>query len=160
MSPDGVLGRGALPAHPLHASLGSRTRAGMSRIRVALASMGLVSFAALAVVAHRAPPLPVDLQITRALQTLHGPWIEVPLGALSAIGFPPTVGLLYGSVVVLLFLLGARRHALAAAVATGGAAVLHRLAADWVSRARPTPDLVHVAHSLPIHSSFPAGHVQ
>ena len=70
------------------------------------------------------------------------------------------VGIVYGSIIVVILLAGARREALAAAFATLGAAALHRIATDLVARPRPSPALVHVAHALPLHGSFPAGHVQ
>jgi undecaprenyl-diphosphatase len=125
-----------------------------------VAALGFAAFVALAVTVRGGGPLPGDLSITRAFQTLHGPWLDWPLGALSALGFPPVVGIAYGAIVVAMFVAGARREAWIAAIATTGAAGLHRLAAELVPRDRPSADLIDVAHQLPVHSSFPSGHVQ
>jgi membrane-associated phospholipid phosphatase len=132
----------------------------MNRLRRAAAALGLAGFVALATVVHHAGPLAWDLPITRAFQRLHGPWIDGPLGVLSAIGFPPVVGIVYGAILLGIYLRGARREACIAAFATLGAAGIHRLVADLVARARPSPDLIAVAHPLPVRSSFPSGHVQ
>jgi undecaprenyl-diphosphatase len=125
-----------------------------------LLAVGSLLFGGLAVAASQANLLPGDLEIARAVQTVHGPWIEMPLWALSAIGFPPIVGLLYGAIAASIFVSGARREGTMAAIATSGAAGLHRLIVEIVQRSRPTPELLEVAHRLPIHSSFTAGHVQ
>ena len=131
-----------------------------TRLRRLTLAIGTVAFLGLAVVTYRAEPLPGDLEIARAVQTLDGPWIHAPLWALSAIGFPPIVGLLYAAIAFAIFLAGARREAFVAALATSGAAGLHRIMVDIAMRPRPSPDLLEVAHQLPIHSSFTAGHVQ
>jgi membrane-associated phospholipid phosphatase len=122
---------------------------------VACAGLALV---ALAVLAHRFPFFPIDLTITRHVQSLQAVWIEPLLRPLNVLGFPPLVGIIYGSIALLILAAGARWEAVASGFATLGAAGLNFLAKALVDRPRPPMDLVQVAHHLP-GSSFPAGHV-
>jgi len=160
MSGAGSLTRGAEPALRGTRVIRARNLRRVPRMRRWMLALGTASFLGLATSAYHATMLPGDLEVARAVQTLDGPWIQVPLWALSAIGFPPIVGLLYGAIAVSIFVAGARREGILAMVATAGAAGLHRLTVEIVMRARPSPDLLEVAHRLPIHSSFTAGHVQ
>src|SRR5690349_4832193 len=100
---------------------GVRPPAPIGRWRVAIVAAGSSAFVALAIAAHGAPLFSFDLVISRAFQTVHGAWFERPLAILSAIGFPPVVGIVYGSIIVVILLAGARREAMAAAFATLGA---------------------------------------
>ena len=122
---------------------------------VACAGLALV---ALAVLAHRFPYFPIDLTITRYVQGLQAAWIEPLLRPLNVLGFPPLVGIVYGSITLLILAAGARWEAVASGFATLGAAGLNFLGKALVDRPRPPVDLIHVAHHLP-GSSFPAGHV-
>jgi undecaprenyl-diphosphatase len=113
---------------------------------------------ALAVLANRIAHFSIDLTITRQVQALPAAWIDPLLRPLNLLGFPPLVGIVYGTIVLLIFAAGARWEAVAAGFATLGAAGLNFLVKTLVDRPRPSMDLVHVAHQLP-PSSFPAGHV-
>ena len=121
----------------------------------ACSGLALVS---LAVLAHRVPFFAIDLTITRSVQSWQAPWIELLLRPLNVLGFPPLVGFVYGTIVLVLFAAGARWEAVASGFATLGAAGLNFLVKALVDRPRPPMDLVHVARDLP-GSSFPAGHV-
>ena len=122
-----------------------------------VACVGL-AFVALAVLAYRIAFFSIDLTITRHVQSLQAAWIEPLLRPLNVLGFPPLVGIIYGTIILLIFGVGARWEAVAAGFATLGAAGLHYLVTTLVARPRPPMDLVHVAHHLP-GSGFPAGHV-
>ena len=122
-----------------------------------VACMGL-ALVALAVVAHRVPYFLIDLTITRHVQSVQAAWIGLLLEPLNALGFPPLVLIIYGTIVVLIFASGARWEAVASGFATLGAAGLNYLVKELVGRPRPPMDLVHVAHQVP-GSGFPAGHV-
>lgn len=117
-----------------------------------------LAFVALAVLAHRFPFFAIDLTITRHVQDMRSPWFEFLLRPLNVLGFPPLVGAVYGTIVLLMFAAGARWEAAAAGFATAGAAGLNFVVKALVARPRPPMDLIHVAHHLP-GSGFPAGHV-
>jgi undecaprenyl-diphosphatase len=117
-----------------------------------------VAFLALALVAHRIPYFPIDLEITRALQGIHTPWLEVPFSALNAFGFAPIVTIAFALVILVLFVLGRRWEAASAGMAALGAVGLANAVKWIVGRPRPSADLVHVAHHLG-SPGFPAGHV-
>ena len=116
------------------------------------------AFAALAVLAHGVPYFAIDLTITRQIQAIQAGWFDRVLLPLNVIGFPPLVGILYGTITLLILAAGARWEAAACGFATLGAAGLNTLVKDLVARPRPSPDLIHVAHQLPGYG-FPAGHV-
>jgi undecaprenyl-diphosphatase len=132
-----------------------RLRRRVFAVGVACAGLSLV---ALAVLAHRVPYFSIDLTITRHVQSVQATWFGPLLAPLNALGFPPLVAVVYGTIVLLIFAAGARWEAVASAFATLGAAGLNYLVKELVARPRPPMDLVHVAHHLP-GFGFPAGHV-
>ena len=117
-----------------------------------------VAFLALAVLAHRIPYFPIDLEITRALQGVHTPWLEAPFAALNAFGFAPIVTIAFALVILALFAWGRRWEAASEALLSVGAVVLANVVKWIVARPRPAADLVHVAHHI-ASPGFPAGHV-
>jgi undecaprenyl-diphosphatase len=135
-----------------------RARRPRSRAPEIAAAGAAVAFVALAVVAHRVAYFPIDLTITRSVQSLHAAWLEMPLHALNWIGFPPVVDVLYGSVALAIFLAGKRWEAVGAAFAAVGGAGLNNLAKMIVARPRPDSSLITVEHHIN-NGTFPAGHV-
>jgi membrane-associated phospholipid phosphatase len=125
------------------------------QIAVALAGLG---FGVLALLARTVWYFPVDLELTRAIQGMRAPWLDGLLGAVTWVGFPPQSNLIFGLVILGLFLLGQRLEALMTAFAAAGSAGLWYLIAPLVGRPRPSPELVDVAMQIP-HGSFPSGHV-
>jgi membrane-associated phospholipid phosphatase len=116
-----------------------------------------VAFVALAVVARSVPYFPIDLVITRAVQSYHGPVFSQFMFALSWLGFVPQGAVLLALLVGALFFAGLRWESLVtlfAACATGVGTVVKLI----VYRPRPSADLVHVFQQLP-SSGFPSGHV-
>ena len=124
----------------------------------AMACAGL-GFVALALWANRVPYSAIDLTITRHVQDWPARWTTALLNPLNVLGFPPLVGIVYGSIIVLILAAGARRDAAAAAFATLGAAGLNFAFKVLVARPRPPMDLIHVARQHLPGTSFPAGHV-
>jgi len=120
--------------------------------------LAIVLAGALTVLARTAAYFAIDLQITRALQSIQAPWLGTVLHAVSWTGFPPQVNVLAGILIVCLFLAGLRLEAgMIVLLGLGGAAIWFAL--TWyVDRPRPSPDLVHVAVQIPA-GSFPSGHV-
>ena len=131
-----------------------RYRAAAFQVYVLVAS---AVFVALAVIAHTVAYFPIDLTITRAVQTDHGVVIDRLMYAISWIGFFPQVAILGVLVVGALFALGLRWEAVSALFASisVGVGTLVKLV---VFRPRPSANLVHVLRQLP-SSGFPSGHV-
>ncbi|MBN2001785.1 MAG: phosphatase PAP2 family protein [Anaerolineae bacterium] len=116
------------------------------------------SFGILLVLASLSNYFPIDLSITRGVQTINAAWFSNLMWAVSLAGYAPQAWLLVGAVVLLLFFIGLRWEAIIALVAALGAAGLGNLIKLWVHRPRPGADLVHVVQQLN-DLSFPSGHV-
>jgi undecaprenyl-diphosphatase len=116
-----------------------------------------VAFGVLAVVAYSVPYFAIDLTLTRAIQSIQAPWFGLLLDKLSWIGFPPQSNVIFGLVILALFLVGLRLEALATAFAAVGSAALWFALAPVVQRPRPSPDLINVSQQIP-WGSFPSGH--
>ena len=78
--------------------------------------------------------------------------------AVAWIGFPPQSNVIFGAVVLALFLVGLRLEAVMTLFAAVGSAGLWFLLAPIVDRPRPSPEMVRVAMELPT-GGFPSGHV-
>jgi membrane-associated phospholipid phosphatase len=128
------------------------------RVFVGAMSCAGVALIALAALAHNVPYFAIDLTITRLVQGVQSGWIDPLLRPLNVLGFPPLVGIVYGTIILVVLAVGARWEAAGLGFATVGAAGLNHLVKVLVARPRPPMDLVQVAHHLP-GSSFPAGHV-
>jgi len=116
-----------------------------------------VVFIVLAIVAHTVAYFPIDLTITRAVQSYHGQVFDRLMYAISWLGFFPQVIPVSAAVILALFFFGLRWESVAALFATisSGLGALVKLV---VYRPRPSADLVHVFQQLPT-SGFPSGHV-
>ena len=117
-----------------------------------------VAFGILFVLASRFNYFPIDLSITRGVQTINAAWFFNVMWAVSYVGYAPQVYVLVGAIVVLLFAVGLRWEAIPALVAALGATGLGALIKLLVNRPRPGTDLVHVVQQLN-DPSFPSGHV-
>jgi membrane-associated phospholipid phosphatase len=100
---------------------------------------------------------PLDVELTRAVQSIQSPWIEALFHAVAWIGFPPQSNVIWGTVIIVLFLVGLRLEAAMTLFAAAGSAGLWFLIATIVDRPRPSPEMVRVAVELP-SGSFPSGH--
>jgi membrane-associated phospholipid phosphatase len=112
----------------------------------------------LSVAAHRVPYFPTDLLITRAVQGADLHLLAPPLAAVNTLGFPPLVGIVYGLIIVALFVRVGRWEAVSAGFATLGGAAINAIVKSLVDRARPDAALVHVERHI-ANPSYPAGHV-
>jgi len=129
-------------------------RAGVFQAYVLTAS---VAFIALAVTAHFVPYFPVDLTVTRALQSYHGGVFDSVMRWVSWLGFEPQDFELGAGVLLVLVAAGLRWEAVAALFA-GSASVMGAAIKLLVYRPRPSASLVHVFQELP-STGFPSGHV-
>jgi undecaprenyl-diphosphatase len=116
-----------------------------------------IAFGVLALLARTIWYFPVDLELTRAIQGMQSPELDRLLDTIAWVGFPPQSNIIFGSVIVALFLLGLRLEAGMTFVAAAGSAGLWFLLNPLVGRPRPSPELVDVALQIPA-GSFPSGH--
>jgi undecaprenyl-diphosphatase len=112
----------------------------------------------LALLVRTALYFPIDVEVTRAVQSVQSPAVVHALDAVSWVGFPPQSNVIFGVVILALFLVGLRLEAAMTLFAALGSAGLWFWLAPLVDRPRPDPALVHVAMQLPT-GGFPSGHV-
>ena len=116
------------------------------------------AFASLTFLVKTMPSLPIDLAITRAIQSINSPFFDGLMHLVSWPGFPPQSYLLSALVVLIIYSLGLRWEAVSAAVASILPGLFNVLIKDYVQRPRPTGDIVAVFRILNSYS-FPSGHV-
>ena len=145
---DAVEGRAIAPVQA------QRRRASLFQIYVLMAS---AAFIALAVAAHFVPYFPIDLTITREVQSYHGAVYDAVMRALTWVGFTPQAQLLGAALLVVMLLTGLRWEAVGGAFA-GLVSVIGAAIKLLVYRPRPSADLVYVFRQLP-DTGFPSGHV-
>ncbi len=114
------------------------------------------AFGILFVLASRFNYFPIDLSITRGVQTINAAWFANLMWAASFVGYSPQVYLVVGAIGLLLYVAGLRWEAVTALVAALGATGLSSLIKRLVHRPRPSADLVHVVQQLN-DPSFPSG---
>lgn len=122
-------------------------------VLLATAAAGLLAY-----MGRTVGQLPMDVEFTRWVQGLSVPGIDTYLHAVAWVGFPPQSNVIWGIVILGLFLLGLRLESVMLLFAAVGSAGLWFLLVPLVDRPRPSPDLVHVTMQLPT-GSFPSGHV-
>lgn len=116
------------------------------------------AFAILTLLAKSTPFFPLDLQITRGIQSITNPAIGQFLDLLSWPGFTPQTLIIPVVIVAFLWGLGLHWEAVAALVAAISSAAINGLVKTLIQRPRPAANLVHVFRILNSYS-FPSGHV-
>jgi undecaprenyl-diphosphatase len=130
----------------------------MRRTEVFLEVGLLIVFGLLTLVVMSSPVLSIDVDVERAIQAFHPPWLDTLTTWISWVGFPPQSNIIDGLILLAIFLIGRRWEAVCALFAVGGSVSLWFFIAPLVHRPRPTADLVRVAFEIP-YGSFPSGHV-
>ncbi len=118
----------------------------------------IVAFSLLAILVSTSAYVPIDISITRGLQTDHASWFSLLMQAVSWFGYSIQGAVTLIIVVILLYYIGLRWEAVMAAFAGIGNEVINTLIKIVVHRPRPTSSLVHVFAQLGSYS-FPSGHV-
>jgi undecaprenyl-diphosphatase len=134
------------------------TRRWRARVFQGYLVVATVAFGILVVSASLFNYFPIDLSITRGVQSIGAPWFYSVMWAVSFPGYAPQAWLIVGAITLALFLIGLRWEAIPALIAGVGATGLGSLIKLVVHRPRPGVDLVHVYQQL-TDSSFPSGHV-
>jgi membrane-associated phospholipid phosphatase len=130
--------------------------------RTYLFQIGLVAvvgaFTTLTMLVKTIPSFPIDLAITRALQSIGSPLFDVFMSFISWPGFSPQSFLLPILIAVALYWFGFHWESVAAIFAALFPPIINVIVKDFIRRPRPTVDLVHVFRILDSYS-FPSGHV-
>lgn len=132
------------------------------RYRAMIFSIPLIivtaAFAVLTFLVKTTPSFPLDLEITRWLQSIQLPGFAGLMVAVSWPGFLPQTAIITGSIILLILGFGPQWEALVAVVAAVLSNGLNLLVKDLIQRPRPPASLVHVLATL-TDPSFPSGHV-
>jgi undecaprenyl-diphosphatase len=116
------------------------------------------AFATLTVLVKTTPSFPIDLQITKTLQSINSPAFATLMTLISWPGFPPQSFIISALVVLALYWFGFHWEAVASLFAAVFVPLVNVIVKDYVRRPRPGIDLVHVFGVLNSFS-FPSGHV-
>ena len=117
-----------------------------------------VAFGALTFLVKTMPSFAIDLQITKAIQSINFPLFAPFMNILSWAGFGPQVMVITAIVILLIYGLGLHWEAVMALVAAIFSTAINLLVKDLVQRPRPTAAVVSVIDTLKSYS-FPSGHV-
>ena len=116
------------------------------------------SFGVLTFLVKTTPSFPIDLQITRGIQSIIIPGFGGLMVAVSWLGFSPQSEIITALIILAILGFGLQWEALMALIAALLSIGLNVLVKDLIQRPRPGPTLVHVLAMLN-DFSFPSGHV-
>ena len=116
------------------------------------------AFGVLTFLVKTTPSFPIDLQITRGIQSINIPVFSGLMVAVSWLGFSPQSEIITGLIILLILGFGLQWEALMALFAALFSVGLNVLVKDLIQRPRPGATLVHVLAMLK-DFSFPSGHV-
>jgi membrane-associated phospholipid phosphatase len=118
----------------------------------------IIAFAILTYLVKTISFFPLDLQITRAIQTLDFAFFSETMVFLSWAGFSPQSFIISIVIVALIYFSGLHWEAVVTILGAVFVQLLNLLVKGVIHRARPSADLVHVVDKLNSYS-FPSGHV-
>ena len=116
------------------------------------------AFGALTFLVKTTPSFPIDLLITRGIQSINIPSFGWLMVAVSWLGFSPQSIIITALIIILILVFGLQWEALVALIAALLSIGLNVLVKDLIMRPRPAAALVHVLATL-TDPSFPSGHV-
>lgn len=135
---------------------------GLRRYRTVLFQVVLISsfivFLFLAFLARTTPFFPIDLQITRAIQSIDTPIFDGLMRLISWPGFSPNSLIITLLIALVLYLYGLHWEAVTALLASLLSGLTNQLVKILIQRPRPSGDSVDVFAVLDSYS-FPSGHV-
>ena len=118
----------------------------------------LGAFAVLTFMVKSTPFFALDLNISRALQSIDSPLFSALMRWISWPGFLPQSVVISILLALLLYRLGLHWEAVTTLVAAYFPQIVNVLLKEWIRRPRPTIDLVEIFNVLDSYS-FPSGHV-
>jgi undecaprenyl-diphosphatase len=116
------------------------------------------AFTTLMILVKITPSFPIDLAITRALQSIQSPIFAFLMNFASWHGFFPQSLIIPLLLAVAWYVFGFQWEAVASIFAALFPPLINIIVKDYIRRPRPTVDLVHVLGVLNSYS-FPSGHV-
>jgi undecaprenyl-diphosphatase len=116
------------------------------------------AFMVLTFMVKSTPFFPLDLRITKALQSIDSPLFASAMKWISWPGFLPQSAIIPVLVALLIYSFGLQWEAITTLVAAFLPPVINVVVKDWIGRPRPAADVVDVFRSLDSYS-FPSGHV-
>ncbi len=124
---------------------------------IALVALGALGFAV-----HTNPLPPIDLSVTRAVQSFNPPWFTALMEGVGEPGYPPQVYFLVVWIFVVLYAFGLKWEAMGHAFGTILIGIAGLAVKTPFDRPRPSPQMVHVFTPglQGGKMSFPAGHVE
>lgn len=118
----------------------------------------IVAFALLTFFVETRPSFLIDLQITRAIQSIRSPFFTGLMRLISWPGFLPQSIVITLLIALILQIYGLRWESVTSLLASLISGVTNELVKDLIGRPRPTIDVVDVFEVLTSYS-FPSGHV-
>ena len=115
-------------------------------------------FALLTFAVKVTPSFPIDLQITRAIQSIESPFFTGIMTVISWPGFSPNSLIVTIAIAAVLYLYGLHWESVMVLVASLSSGVTNQLIKNFIQRPRPPIDIVDVFAVLDSYS-FPSGHV-
>ena len=132
------------------------------RYRTILFSTLLISavsaFAFLTFLVETTPSFTIDLQITRAIQSIDSDFFAAVMQLISWPGFLPQSVIITLLIALLLYAYGLQWESVTSMLASLLSGVINELVKSLIQRPRPSVDLVDVLKTLTSYS-FPSGHV-
>src|SRR6266508_6638640 len=116
------------------------------------------AFTTLTILVKTTPSFPIDLQVTRTLQSISSPLFAAVMSLISWPGFSPQSFLIPLLIAADYYWFGFHWEAVAAVFAALFPPLVNGIVKEYIRRPRPTIDLVHVFRVLNSYS-FPSGHV-
>ena len=116
------------------------------------------AFTTLTILVKTTPSFPIDLEVTRILQSINSPIFAAFMALISWPGFSPQTFIIPLLIVGALYAFGFHWEAVASVFAALLPPMVNVIVKDYIRRPRPTMDLVHVFRILDSYS-FPSGHV-
>jgi undecaprenyl-diphosphatase len=118
----------------------------------------IVTFAFLTFLVETTPSFPIDLEITRAIQSIRSPFFAGLMQFISWPGFFPQFILITLLIPFVFYMYGLRWESVASLLAAIFSAGTNQFVKEIIQRPRPAADLVDVFAVLQSYS-FPSGHV-
>jgi len=118
----------------------------------------VLGFSTLTVVVETTPLLPIDLEITRAIQSIDAPAFDLLMRLVSWAGFLPQSVIITLLIGFTLYVFGFRWESIIALLTALVSGMTNETVKYLIQRPRPAADLVDVFEVLSSYS-FPSGHV-
>ncbi|HEX5839013.1 MAG TPA: phosphatase PAP2 family protein [Anaerolineales bacterium] len=120
--------------------------------------LAVIVFALLTILVSTTPSFAIDLQITRAIQSIDSPLFAGMMRLVSWPGFLPQSIVIPALIALVFYLSGLKWEAVVSLLASVVSGLTNELIKDFIRRPRPAVDIVDVFRVLDSYS-FPSGHV-